>query len=221
MGISYIFSPMPNLEKKALVQFQAALINSGVEFKRAEQTNEHQIMVVRDAPALNINVMMIPPAIGQIIVVSPQPGCIKEMFVKEVEAVLNAYSMVWTAPSQVVHSDATFRDLFEATEAHAFQELWEQRLKQPKQALKPLERPVLGGGLRLVMPSQPEDTIPTQIEVKIESYLQDSRKFFIETVFTWPQPMPSGADLNPQGKIQQLDDYIENSVIVFARGDTV
>lgn len=220
MGINFIFTPMPGLDRKTLNAFQNALDNAGVEFKNAEQTNERQITVTRETPTpLNISISAIPPALGQLIVISPRQGSTMEMFIKEIEAVINAYGLTWPVPGQVIHTDATFRDLFESTGLHAFQELWEDRLKQPKQALNPLGRPVLGGGLRLVMPPQPNDPTPTQIEVKIESYLQDSRKFFIETTLAWPQSLPPGVNLNPQLKLKQLDEYIEKSVLVFARGD--
>lgn len=219
MGINFVFSPMPVLNKPNQVRFQGALLETGIEFSKVEFPNEREMVIVREGPSpLHIRVATVQPAFGQLMVLMPSPGNTMDMFAKETEAIIKAYGQTWPAPKQVLHSDATFRDLFEATQTHAFQELWEKRLSQKQDALNVLGRKVLGGGLRLVMPPQPEDPVPMQIEIKIESFLQDSHKFFIETSFTWPQPMEPGVNLDPTVKLEQLDKYIENNVLTFALG---
>jgi hypothetical protein len=107
--------------------------------------------------------------------------------------------------------------LYETSAEHAFQELWEMRLRQPPDSLAVLGRPVLGGGLRFVMPPQPDDPEPVQIEVKIESFLRDTKKIFVETQFAWPSPMSPGAPF-PVNRLEQVNKYIEESVISFITG---
>ncbi|MCL4506675.1 MAG: hypothetical protein M1434_13170 [Chloroflexi bacterium] len=219
MGINFVFTPRPILSKQSQVRFQGALLEAGIEFTKGEFPNENEMLIIRDGPSpLHIRVAVMQPAFGQLMVIMPSAGSTIEMFVKETEAVIMAYGQTWPPPKQVLNSDATFRDLFEATQDHAFQELWEKRLGQQQETLNILGRKVLGGGLRLVMPPQPDDPVPTQIELKIESFLQDSHKFFVETSFTWPQPMQPGIDLDPKVKLKQLDEYIENNVLNFALG---
>jgi hypothetical protein len=219
MGINFVFSPMPVLNRPNQVRFQGALLEAGVEFSKVEFPNEYEMIIAREGPSpLHIRVATVQPAFGQLMVLMPSPGSTIDMFSKETEAVIKAYGQTWPSPKQVLHSDATFRDLFEATQTHAFQELWEKRLDQQQETLNVLDRKVLGGGLRLVMPPQPEDAVPMQIEIKIESSLQDSHKFFIETSFTWPQPMEPGISLDPKNKLEQVDKYIENNVLAFALG---
>ena len=223
MGISFIVTPMPVVDRQSFVGFQGALLSGGIEFTQAAFPVERQIVITRGGISpLNITITTNPPASGQLLIIAPQPGSDLSVFTKEAEAVVAAFDATWPAQSrQVLHSDATFRDVFEASDEHAFKELWEKRLHQTPQSLSILQGPVLGGGLRLVMPAQQRegDRYPTQIEIKIESFLQDSHKFIIETQFTWPQPVAPGEPIDPGARLAQLDRFIEKTVIPFARGD--
>ena len=75
----------------------------------------------------------------------------------------------------------------------------------------------MGGGLRFVRPRQPDR--PAQIEVKIESYLRDTRKVFIETQFSWLEPTPSGVSFDPRKQLTKVDHYARNKVLSFAMGE--
>ncbi|MCL5996611.1 MAG: hypothetical protein M1546_11245 [Chloroflexi bacterium] len=220
VGINFFFSPMAIIDKHTYLNFQRALSECGIDFGRSEFT-EREIGIYRDSPIqFTVKVIAVgPPGVGQLLVLAPQFGGNLSLFAKEVEAVIKAFDNTWPMPRQIIRSDATVQDLFESNTSHAFQELWEVRLKQQPASLAPLGRPVLGGGLRLVMPPQPQDTGPTQIEIKIESFLTDSRKFFIETSFVWPQPLPLGTTLDPTSRLNQVNQFIEGNVIPFARGE--
>ena len=148
-------------------------------------------------------------------------GCSLDLLTREAEAAVRAFEATWGKERrQIISSDAAFRDLYETSAEHAFQELWEQRLGQSAQSLAILGRPVLGGGLRFVMPPLPDEVEPLQIEVKIESFLRDTKKLFVETQFAWPAPTSPGAPFDPAGKLKQLDDYIEHVVTSFLVGGT-
>jgi hypothetical protein len=121
---------------------------------------------------------------------------------------------------QIVAIDAAFRDLYETSAEHALMELWETRLGQSADALAVLGHPVAGGGLRLVMPPHPGQPEPLEIEVRIESFLQDTKKIWVETQFRWPRPMPPGVSLDPTRRLKEVNDYIDNELLSFIIGGT-
>ncbi|MFQ5794963.1 MAG: hypothetical protein ACE5JP_07935 [Candidatus Bipolaricaulia bacterium] len=218
MGINFVMSPMPTIDMQSNLNFQQSLVKQGIDFTKAE-LKEREIVVVREALArLEIKVAAVsPPSIGQLLIVAPRRDL--TLFAKEAQAIVEAFDSTWPAKNrQVISSDATLRDLYETSAEHAFQELWEMHLGQSRAALSALGRPVLGGGLRFVMPPQPDDSEPVQIEVKIESFLRDTRKIYVETQFKWPQPMPPGTPLDPENRLNQVNDYVKSEVISFIVG---
>jgi hypothetical protein len=226
IGVNFVFAPGPTINRRKNLEFQNALLEQGVEFDRIEIL-EDAIAVTRESPGrLEIkvatgNVDPVGP-VGQIIIVSPDPTGASgdtSRFIKDAEAVAEAFRSTWGAPHlQVLSCDAALRALFESSSDHAFQELWEIRLKQPSDSLVVLGRPVLGGGLRLVMPPLPDDPERLNIEVKIESYLQDTKLIFVEAQFVWPQPALPGEPLDPKSRIEQIDQYVENEIVSFITG---
>jgi len=182
---------------------------------------EHRIEVVRDVP-LPLQVVVSASTsqpIGQLLLVATHPERTLRYFIQETEQVVEAFEATWPASHrQIIKRDVTLRDLYETTSGHAFQELWETRLGQPTDSLAAFGGPVLGGGLRFVIPVQPSR--PAQIEVKIESYLADTSKVFVETQFTWPQPTPPGVSFDPRDRLLEVEDYIKNQVLAFILGGT-
>ena len=219
MGINYVTLPNPQIDQQASLAFQSALLSAGIDFTAIE-LGENQIKVLRKSPLpLEIRVMTKsahPKALGQILVLAPDPYRALNNYGLEVEAVLEAFAQAWPAPNRKILScDVTLRCLYPSTSKHAFQELWEQRLHQPQASLAKLGRPVLGGGLRFVMPPQAGEPEPTQIEVKIESFLQDPNKVFIETRFLWPESKPVGTPFGAIARLNQVNAYILSEVQAF------
>lgn len=220
LGINFVFSPIPTIDAPSKVRFQQSLLDSGIDFTRTD-FKDREVFVFRETPTrLEIRVVAIPGApVGQLLIVSPDPRTELELFTKDAEAIVEAFQATWPAQNrQIISTDVTIRDLYEATGEHAFQELWEKRLKQAPTSLARLGRPVLGGGLRLVMPPRPEDPEPVQIEVKIESFLQDTKKMFVETQFVWPAPKAPGAPFEIKERLHQVDRYVEDNVEPFIVG---
>jgi len=221
MGINFIVAPPPVIDARMHVTFQNSLISSGIEFTNTAHV-ERQIEVVREEQhPLRVLVSRQSQApVGQLLIVAPYPARPLELFAKEAEAVAKAYCDTWpTKPIQVISRDVTIRDLYQTTDEHAFQELWEMRLRQRPEALAAFGRPVLGGGLRFVMPPVPNEPEPTEIEVKIESYLRNPRMMFVEVQFKWPQPTPPGEEFDPTKRLQEVNSYIENQVMSFIMGE--
>ncbi|MBN1579217.1 MAG: hypothetical protein JXA89_00845 [Anaerolineae bacterium] len=224
MGINYVTLPNPQIDQQASLTFQSALLSAGIDFTTIE-LSENQIKVLRKSPLpIEIRVMTKatqPKSFGQILVLAPDPYRALNNYSSEVEAVLEAFAQAWPAPNrQILSCDVTLRCLYPSTSEHAFQELWEQRLHRPQSSLARLGRPVLGGGLRFVMPPQAGEPEPTQIEVKIESFLQDAKKIFIETRFLWPEARPVGTPFGATARLEQVNAYILNEVQAFMTDDT-
>jgi len=218
-GISFISIPVPLVVSQTFLAFQQAIIANGLEYNRTE-TPKNTISLLRDIPyPLQITVSSLDSQVGQLLILTPQPKGSLDLFVQEAEAAIQAYESVWTAPTrQIIHADATIRQLYETTSQHAFQELWESRLGQSSQALSAFGRPIRGGGLRFVMDPVAED-LPAQIEVKIESFLLDTTKIFVEIQFTWPIPSIPQSPFNVRERIGNMNSYIEANVQPFILGE--
>lgn len=222
IGINFVISPLPSINPQSRLKLQQSLIESGLDYSKVE-FNEKQIVVVRETPTrLEIKVAATDnPQVGQLLILAPHPKRPLISFVQEAVAVVQAFGATWPAGNRRILSiDTTLRELYETTERHAFQEIWEKLLRQSTDRLSPLGRSVSGGGLRFVMPAQQDQPEPTQIEVKVESYLRNARKVYVETQFKWPQPLPPGTPLEPQSRLEQINDYVRENVIPFITGET-
>ncbi|MFQ5611267.1 MAG: hypothetical protein ACE5H9_03950 [Anaerolineae bacterium] len=215
IGINYVITPPPEINKGKLLSFQQAMIDTGIDFDNVEN-GSREIVLLKKTPSLQIRVIAAPDApVGQLLVVAPHPHRTPEDFGREAEAIVRAFHNTWRTPRQILSCDSTIRYLYEASEEHAFKELWETRLGQSQDALAVFGRRVLGGGIRFVMPPEIGEEVPTQIEVKIESFLRDTKKIFIEVEFKWPQPKPPGTPFEPKRLIALVDNYIEDQVRSF------
>mgnify|MGYP001616030245 CR=1 FL=1 len=221
VGINYLTIPAPQVTHSSSLLFQQAVLANGLEFVRAEN-REKQLILTREVPSpLQIIVNVSGPEVGQIAIVAPHLKHSVEMFIKEAEASISAFTSVWSVPNrQIIKCDATIRELIETESQHAFQELWEKRLGQSAQALKVFGRQIRGGGLRFVMDPSPIENDPAQIDVKIESYLQDTSKIFVETQFNWPKASTPGAGepFIAKNRINQVYNYISQEVHQFLSG---
>ena len=123
--------PAPLISLQTILGFQQAVINQGLEYNRIE-TPKNAIALLRDMPhPLQISLISHESQVGQLLVVTPQPKGSLERFVSEADAAIQAFESVWPATKpQIVHTDVTIRMLYETSSQHAFQELWESRLKQ-------------------------------------------------------------------------------------------
>jgi hypothetical protein len=225
MGVNFIVSPTPVINAQTNLRFQQSLIERGIEFTNVA-FREREIIVVREAPVrLEVKIAAVnppligSPVIGQLVLIAPQPGCDAQLFGKEAEAVTEAFDATWPAKKrQILSSDVTFRDLFESSFEHAFQELWEERLNQSREQLAVFGQPIRGGGLRFVMQPLPDEPESPQIEVRIESYLGHSKKIWVETQFKWHQPISPGSSMEPLRRLERVDKYVTAQVLSFMTG---
>ena len=217
LGINYIMVPSPLVEQGSALAFQQALIQRSLGFDRVEY-EENAVRVIRERLPLQIVVRSSTgQPTGQLLILAPQPERNVEYFCQEAEFVVTAFESVWPDNQrQIVKRDVTIRDLYE-TDQHAFQEIWEARLGQAEDSLAAFGRKVLGGGMRFVMPPQPDR--PAQVEVKIESYLRDTTRIFAECQFTWVTPGAPNATFAPREHLSEVDAYARKQVIDFMQGE--
>ena len=220
IGVNFVISPLPSIDPSSRLQFQQALIEAGIDYSKVE-FKDKAIVVVRETPTrLEIKVAATKtPNVGQLLILAPHPKRALISFVQEAEAVVQAFDTTWPADNRrVLSSDTTLRELYETSERHAFREIWERLLGQSTDKLAALGRSVSGGGLRFVMPPEQGQPEPFQIEVKVESYLRNARKIYVETQFRWPQPLPPGSPPDPRSRLEQVNDYVRSNVINFLTG---
>jgi hypothetical protein len=222
MGINYHILPIPPIDQPNNIRFQQHLLRSGI-VATSSTVQGNRISISRKPQPLEIALIGqgTQPPVGQILILAPNPNRPLSLFISEVEAILKAFNEAWPAPNrQILLCDVALRWLYQSTSDHAFQEIWEKRLHQSRELLHKLGRPVHGGGLRFVMPPQQDDPESAQIELKIESFLQDTKKIFIEIQSIWRQPKPLGSDFTPADRLNRANEYVEKQVHAFMEGES-
>jgi hypothetical protein len=219
LGIHWVFAPPPVINSQTFLKFQQELISHSIEITNTSY-NDNLITIVRDQP-IHLRIMVIQPLkqpTGELLIFTEGLSLHFESFVQDTEYIVTAFNECWQlGHRQIISRDVTIRELHETEAQHAFQEIWENRLKQPGDSLATLGGPVLGGGLRFVIP--PQGNIPAQKEIKIESFLRNAHKIFVETQFLWQQPTAQGTPFTPRERLTEVDNYAKNEVYRFIKGD--
>ena len=214
-GVNYVFAPAPVLDSETFLKFKSVLARHGLAFDQSNQSASEGWALARAKPPLRVQVRLPAQPLGQVMVTSDWMEQDLAAFVDEAAIVSDAVFEVWPGDKQVVSRDATIRQLYDAGGIPAFSYLWERRLGQQKEQLAFLQRPVSGGGLRLMMPPEPADPDPVQGEVKIESFLRDPRKLFVEVSFLWPKPEPPVGQFQPKVLLVEVENFANSDVYEF------
>ncbi|EMO75571.1 hypothetical protein LEP1GSC127_1944 [Leptospira kirschneri str. 200801925] len=181
VGLSDLFLPITVRSKSEIFQFQSNLEELGIEITGTNYASNQNVLTRQlSQSVLTIQILNAGPNITQLLVVSENPEVSLESIEEDFERVLEAFDKVWSIQGKnVVKSDLTVRLLTDSSTEHAFGEIWEKRLRQSRDGLQQLGRPILGGGLRFVLPplnnQDPEDH---GIEIKIESFFRIPQSFY-------------------------------------------
>ena len=215
-GINFVAVPAPSLVLDKALSFQRRLAQGGIDLPSCQRT-EQALELRRAAPPIWVRLAIVGPQVCQLLIVAEQPDRPLDLFKREVVAICDAYKHTWEVPKQFVVRDVTVRSLYSGSGlGHAFSYVWETLLRQSPEDAKMLGKPILGGGLRFVMPpienDQPE---PTAIEVKIESFLADPARLYVETQFSWPRPTDNDEFANAPQLLRRVEDYINNTLVKF------
>jgi hypothetical protein len=218
-GVGFTFLPQPEFTPARFLEFQQQLARRGLNFSNTV-FGIHQCQLLEQSTHLAVVLTAIPPSTGQLAVVCSLPVQISiDDFASESESVLDAFRDVWVAPLQAITRDCTLRYTLAAPAAHAFQYLWEERLHQKDSAIQLFGRPILGGGLRFVLPGLGDDPKTQNIEVKIESLLADPSKLFVETQAIWPRPLAAGEPFEVGLLLSTVAEYIKGPVMNFLQAE--
>ena len=212
-GVNYIFAPLPLFDKAQSLQFQAKLEEQKVEITVANY-NVAQINLLRQGTSpLEIKLMNPGQNLGQLLIIVPEPSYSLELLEEEIERILLAFQEVWPLEGkQILSSDITFRILADSIREHAFQEIWESLLGQKPEKLSVLGKQVQGGGLRLVLNNQePRQNEEPIVEVRIESFLNDPKKVFMETQFIWKKPESIHQSIDTS-RIHRVEEFLEEKI---------
>lgn len=216
-GVSYVIAAEWSADAIKRLEFQKLLAENQLDFSQTRFGDGGFSLIRADPGSFIVNITSPAPKVTSLSI-SSERGAGLEIFCREAEAVCRAYRSVWTGEQvQILKCTATVRQLYSCTE-HAFKYLWEERLGQKPEDFKHLgARPVLGGGLRLIMPPIKGDQEPLQIEVKVESFFRESGKMFIETVFVWPMPrlLNAGEQFDPKVRLAGVEQYSITKVCDF------
>jgi hypothetical protein len=217
LGVNYLLTPAVAVSTVQQLKFQQLLADpvKGIVFDTTQKLGD-AVGFLRQAPHLEVKVGPVGPQVSQLLITAPDPKRLIEDFEDECDFVVEAYNEVWGAPTQILRRDCTIRHLYAVQEEHAFQFLWEKRLHQASDALGVFGRPIIGGGIRLVLP--PETPDQPLFEVKIESLLADASQLFVETSAVWNQPV-SGEQLDPRALLEPAEQFMNNEVRSFIQAD--
>jgi hypothetical protein len=216
--VTYVLAhelPSDTMER---LEFQKLLAQGQLDFPQTTATVSSFSLFRTEQSPLQVKMTSLGPRVSNISVSAKKPVDSLELFSKETEAVCDAYSQIWLKqPCQMLQCSARIQHLYSCRE-HAFKYLWEDRLGQDPEDFALLgKRPVLGGGLRLVMPPVKEDSEPAHIEIKIESFFPELAKIFIETSFVWPKPrlITESERFDPESRLELVEKYAADEVCDF------
>jgi len=217
-GVSYVVASEWSADAMKRLDFQRALAERQLDLPQTSVGARDFTLIRTEQSALQVKVASLGPSVSSISINADRPVHTLDLFGREAEAICDAYCQIWLKQQrQILQSNARIRHLY-SCQGHAFKYLWEERLGQKPDDFRYLgKRPVLGGGLRLFMPPLKQDEEPVQIEIKIESFLREPKKMFIETIFVWPKPLPQAEDANfaPELRLKSVEKYATREVCDF------
>lgn len=215
-SLQYLLAGVWNPERIKTVEFEKALLDSGLDFSQMNVYEKGFVLNRSQPSALQIKIESPGPQVTTLQIIAQNPQYDLGMFCRDAEAVTESFQQTWPADHyQVLTTTAKIHHLY-SSQTHAFKYLWENRLGQDSSDFQALgNRPVAGGGLRLLMPPHSiGGADPVSIELRIESFLRETNKLFVETVFTWPRPrvINAGDGFAPHQTMETAEQFAANEV---------
>lgn len=213
-GVGCVFTPQPVCDAGHALDFQQSLAEEGLSFT-STNTPPGAIVLIRSSPPLEIRVQQPGPALGSLAAIASGPQIAHlDVFKEEAEGTFEAFARVWEGSLQVIQREVTLRHLYDVADEHSFRFLWEQRLRRSEAELGAFGRRVLGGGLRFVIPPTAPESDEPNVEVKVESFLTNPKKLFVEVQLKWHRPVPY-SEIDTATLLKDSDDYATNEVVAF------
>jgi hypothetical protein len=226
-SVGFIVSPALELDDQRLAAFRARLEEEGIRFDHEERGDTGMLLVREKPSVLQVQVATgqvaggpEPVAVSQIVVVTaiaPEvPAASTSEFADAAHEVTDVARDIWPEMENVLGWNTGVRALFASTTEHSFQYLWEQRLGQRTDELAVFGRPVLGGGMRLVFPPGQTPGEQFQAEVRVESFLEDVRRLYVELNLGSGVAEPISA-MNTTALVQLTEEFLHNRLVPFLR----
>ncbi|HEU0078434.1 MAG TPA: hypothetical protein VFQ76_12330 [Longimicrobiaceae bacterium] len=225
--VGFLIGPALELDEERIAAFRARLEEEDIRFEHAEHADS-TLVLARNAPS-SLQVQIVSGQVGggpepvpvtQIVIATAigQDVPVAEVadFANAAHEVTDVARDVWPEMEYVLGWNTGVRSLFASSTEHSFQYLWEQRLGQDTQELSVFGRPILGGGLRLMFPPGQEEGEQYQAEVRVESFLEDVRRLYVEVNLAHGSPEPINA-LNPTTLIGATEAFMDERVLPFLR----
>ena len=225
--VAFLVGPALALDEERISAFRSRLEEEGIRFEHAE-TADSTLVLARQAPSsfqvqitsgevgggpepVPVSQIVIATAIGQDVPVA-EPS----EFADAAHEVTDIARDVWPEMEYVLGWNTGVRSLFASSTEHSFQYLWEQRLGQSTDDLSVFGRPILGGGLRLMFPPGQAEGEQYQAEVRVESFLEDVRRIYVELNLASGNPEPINA-LNPTALVGTTEGFMQDRLLPFLR----
>lgn len=226
--VGFLIGPALELDEQRFAAFRARLEEEDVRFDHAEH-GDAGFLLARQTPwSLQVQVVTgevggggpEPVPVSQIVIATAigqdSPVASAADFADAAHEVTDVARDIWPEMEFVLGWNTGVRSLFAASTDHSFQYLWEQRLGQATEDLAVFGRPILGGGLRLMFPPGQAEGEQYQAEVRVESFLEDVRRLYVELSLAGGNPEPITA-MNPTARIQTTEAFLEERVLPFLR----
>lgn len=225
--VGFLIGPALELDEERIAAFRARLEEEDIRFEHAEHADS-TLVLARNAPS-SLQVQIASGQVGG----GPEPVPVTQIviataiaqdvavaavgdFADAAHEVTDVARDVWPEMEYVLGWNTGVRSLFASSTEHSFQYLWEQRLGRDTQELSVFGRPILGGGLRLMFPPGQAEGEHYQAEVRVESFLEDVRRLYVEVNLAHGNPEPINA-LNPTTLIQATEAFMDERVLPFLR----
>jgi hypothetical protein len=177
-------------DRTRTVDFEKALLGAGLEFSQTATRGSSFVLTRTETSNLQVKLEAPGPQVSAIQITAQNPQYDLDMFVRDAEAVTDAWQRTFQAPQyQLIQRSARIHHLY-SCQAHAFQYLWETRLNQKPEDFKVLgQRPVAGGGLRFILPAhQTAEQEPYSIEIRAGSALRENPLRLAKTTYAPSRP---------------------------------
>lgn len=217
-GVNFIFAPQPVLDQPHFLDFQGKLASERILFTAATRPAPGVLILQRQVPSLEVRILQPGPPLGQLTIVAAEPRRAIDEFVDESKSICESFAAAWPGDLQIIQCDCTIRALYDVAADHAFKYLWEERLNCEESELSAFGRAVHGGGLRFVLPAPDTDPGTPNIEIKIESFLADPRKLYVDVAMTWNNQALSPT-LDPEPLLRETERYATHEVHAFIAGE--
>lgn len=223
VSIDLVIAPFTSFDREASLLFQMHLEKKGIAISQANYDDSRLIVQRLDTNPITIEIGLIKALdnnpnhnAGIFSIKTTNPGRTLDLIIHEFEEIFNVFLEFWNSKENrvLLNSRVINQYLCTLETEHSFREIWKTWLKQDEKKLQDFGMPILGGGMRFVMPQTASDPLK---EFKFETYFQETNKLFIEVIFSRTIPQNITGQINLGDMINKIDNYVAKEVTNFLK----